>query len=183
MLWDHGAALEEAAFLQDDTLSSPGTWMVLQTRARQEKAIARQLTARRSRFVLPLVPRVTLIRGRKFTSQVPLFPGYIFLCGQREEAFHTITTKRVCRIIDVPDQQTFLHELSQIMTALQAGAPLDLHPFAVEGRRCRIIRGPFMGLEGVVIQRKSMMRLVLQIGILGRGAALEIDADFLEPID
>lgn len=183
MLWDRGAVLEEAAPYQTVDESRPGMWMVLQTRARQEKAIARQLTARHVDFVLPLVPRVSLVRGRKFTSQVPLFPGYVFLCGQREDAYHAITTKRVCRIIDVPDQTTFLHELNQIVQALDAGAPLDLHPFAVEGRRCRIIRGPFMGLEGVVIQRKSMMRLVMQIGILGRGAALEIDADFLEPID
>lgn len=183
MLWDRGVTLEEAAPLQVSDETRPGAWMVLQTRSRQEKAIARQFTARRAEVVLPLIPRVTLIRGRKFTSQVPLFPGYVFVRGEREVAYHAITTKRVCRIIDIPDQTTFLHELDQVVRALEAGAPLDLHPFAVEGRRCRIIRGPLMGLEGVVIQRRSTARLVMQIGILGRGAALDIDVDSLEPID
>jgi hypothetical protein len=40
-----------------------------------------------------------------------------------------------------------------------------------------------VGIEGTVIKRKDpKARMVLEITILGQGAVVEIDADFLEPI-
>lgn len=159
-----------------------GRWMVLHTKSRQEKVVAQQLEARGVHHFLPLVDRVRLIRGRKSVARVPLFPGYVFLQGHRDDGFAAIASKRVCRVIDVRNQERFEHELDQVARALDYGAPLDLYPFAVEGRRCRVIRGPFHGLEGIVIERKRTARLVLQVDILGQGAALEVDADFLEPV-
>jgi hypothetical protein len=40
-----------------------------------------------------------------------------------------------------------------------------------------------VGLEGTIVSRAKMTRLVLSISALGQGASLEIDADLLEPID
>src|SRR5262245_45502829 len=53
-------------------------WMVLHTKARQEKAVARFLAAAGLTYYLPLIDRVTLVRGRKQRSHVPLLPGYVF---------------------------------------------------------------------------------------------------------
>lgn len=160
-----------------------GQWRVLHTKARQEKALARFLHTTGRSFYLPLVQRSTLIRGRKFISHMPLFPGYVFLWGEREDGFAAVETKRVCQVIEVDDQDQFEQEIAQIAGALEAGGELELYPHAVEGTWCRVIRGPFMGLEGWVVKRLSRTRLILEIGILGRGAALEVDADFLEPVD
>jgi len=40
--------------------------------------------------------------------------------------------------------------------------------------------GAFSGIEGVVIQRGKVAKVVLQVSMLGQGAAMEIDASLLE---
>lgn len=157
--------------------------MVLWTKPRQEKAVARYLDAVEMEFYLPLIPRVSFIRSRKVVSEVPLFPGYVFAAGELEDGYAAISTKRVCQVLQVEDQRQFINEIEQIRHALVAGGSLDLFPFAVIGRRCRVTRGPFIGLEGTITDRLGPTRLVLQVAILGQGAALEIDIDLLEPVN
>ncbi len=158
-------------------------WMVLHTKSRQEKAVARFLSAASLRFYLPLVDRVTIIRGRRVVSHVPLFPSYVFLSGDLDDGYRVVSTKRVCRIIQVRDQHRFVDELEQIRAALCCGAELYRCPFAVVGARCRVTKGPFAGIEGVVSSKLGRNRLALQIQTLGQGVVLEIDADLLEPVD
>jgi transcription antitermination factor NusG len=57
--------------------------------------------------------------------------------------------------------------------------PVRLREEKVARRRCRVRRGPFRGIEGVVVERINPSRLILHVDILSRGAALEIDADSL----
>lgn len=158
-------------------------WMVLCTMSRQEKVVANYLQSRDFDHFLPLVDRVTYKNGRKFTSRVPLFPGYVFLNGAATHRFAAVDTGRVYQVLPVPDQQQFHHELHQIKLAIAREAPLERCSFAEVGRRCRVTKGPMMGLEGVIAERGRRGRLVLNVDVLGRGAALEIDLDLLEPID
>ena len=158
-------------------------WMVLRTKPRQEKAVARFLAAAGSQFYLPLINRCRFVGPRKLRSQLPLFPGYIFLFGTLDEAYAAVSTKRVCQILAVPDHVQFEREIEQISLALAHRGIVELYPGAVVGRRCRVTRGPFIGIEGVVASRLGVDRLVLQVSMLGQGAALEIDIDLLEPID
>ncbi len=157
-------------------------WMVLHTKSRQEKAVVRFLAAAGMRYYLPLIARVNVIRGRKLVSRVPLFPSYVFLSGDLEDGYAAVATKRVCRLIQVRDQEGFCRDLEQIRTALLGGADLYHCPFAVVGAWCRVIKGPFEGVEGVVSRQLGHNRLALQIQTLGIGAVLEIDADLLEPV-
>ncbi len=157
-------------------------WMVLHTKSRQEKAVARFLAAAGSRYYLPLIDRVNVIRGRKLVSRIPLFPSYVFLSGDLEDGYAAVATKRVCRLIQVRDQERLRGDLEQIRAALLRGADLYHCPFAVVGAWCRVIKGPFEGVEGVVSRQLGRNRLALQIRTLGIGALLEIDADLLEPV-
>lgn len=166
-----------------DFIPARGTWMVLWTKSRQEKAVARFCQSIGAEYYLPLIQRVHFVRRRKIRSPVPLFPGYVFLAGQREDGFAALATKRVCQVIFVPHQQQFVHEISQIHRTLLATQHVEPCAFAVRGQRCRIIRGPLRGIEGIVTNQLGPSRLVLQLGILGQGASLEIDTDLLEPLD
>jgi transcription antitermination factor NusG len=180
-----GTEYENEQVFTTTSLASPADrkWIVLWTKARQEKAVARYLQAVGADFYLPLKKRVGFTRGRKTTSMVPLFPGYVFLAGRLEDGYAAISTKRVCQILQVPDQKRFSHEIAQIRQALDTGGTLELYSFAEVGRRCRVRRGPLLGVEGVITSRMGQTRLVLHVSILGQAASLEIDADFLEPLD
>ncbi len=51
------------------------------------------------------------------------------------------------------------------------------------GQHCRVLKGPLVGLQGIVIKGPAAARLVLQVDILGQAASIEIDTDILEPIE
>ena len=159
-----------------------GRWWVAHTKARFEKAFAWDLLRRGVGYFLPLVEKVSIRHGRKRRALLPLFPSYVFFCGDAEVRSTAMTTNRLCRVIDVTDQQKLVGEFVPIERALSGKAKLDLHPFAAVGRRCRITAGPFEGIEGKVIQRRETTRIVLEISVLGQGACMEIDADLLRPV-
>ena len=113
----------------------------------------------------------------------PLFQSYVFFCGTVEDRYLAMTTNRLCQVLPVRDQDAFVSELAALECALKSNMQLDPYSFAAIGKRCRVVKGPLRGIEGVVIERNRVTRLVLQVSMLGQGAALEIGADLLEPID
>ncbi len=160
-----------------------GQWWIGHTRSRFEKTFAWDLRGRGIDYFLPLVERVRISGGRKRHVMAPLFPSYVFFCGGESIRYEALATNRLCQVIKVHDQDKLFAELLGIEMALAGKAQLDPYPFAAVGRRCRVTAGVFRGLEGVVVQRKGIVRLVLEISMLGQSAALEIEADLLEPVD
>lgn len=158
-------------------------WMILHTKARQEKAVAKYLSASGIEHDLPLVERTTITRGRKHRSEVPLFSSYIFVKGEKQAAYDAIATKRVASFIEVNDQARLEEELAAIHLALQSGFEVEEFPKLAIGSRARVTKGPLLGVEGVVIQEARRTCLVLHVEMLGRGAAVEIERDLLEEIE
>ena len=162
---------------------SRGTWFVLHTKSRQEKAIADDLAARRIGCFLPLVRQVRYYGQRKAAVDEPLFPGYVFLRGQIEEAYEADRTKRIANIIRVSDQDRMNWELKNLYIALKSQAPLDPFPYLKKGMRVEVRSGPFRGLQGLVDDRRTLDRIILQVDMLGRGVSLEVDGALLEPVE
>jgi len=160
-----------------------GTWWVAHAKARCEKVFAWDMLRAGIGYYLPMIERVRVSGGRKRRVLSPLFPSYVFFCGREEDRYRALTTNRLCQTIHVVDQAGLVAELGFIEQALAGSAVLDPYPFAVEGRRCRVVSGPMVGLEGTVVRRDTLARLVLSVSVLGQGTCLEIDADLLEPID
>ena len=158
-------------------------WMVLHTRARQEKAVARHLAAAGVKHDLPLVERITVTRGRKHRAEIPLFTGYVFLKGEKQDAYDAISTKRVASFIEVRDEARLEEELRQIHEAIASGLPIEEFTQIAVGQRARVTKGPLLGTEGVVIEEARRTRLVLHVEILGQGASVEIERDLLELIE
>ena len=158
-------------------------WWVLYTRARQEKAISRELFRFQIPFYLPLVQRTCIHRGRRIPSYAPLFSGYVFLYGTEDERVRSVTTNRISRVLAVDDPELLVHDLRQINQLIAANAPLTIESRLSPGCRVRVRQGPFAGIEGVVVMRRGHSRLLVSINFLQRGASVEIDDFLLEPID
>ena len=160
-----------------------GQWWVAHTKSRNEKALAWDLLKRKISYFLPMIDKTRTVRGRKITTTVVLFPGYIFLCGQEEDRYAAMTTNRIASTIDVIDQGRLIQEMSSIQKALSAPKQLDPFPYLRTGRKCVVKAGPLKGVEGLLVSRKNVDRLVLQVHVLGQAVATEIDASLLEVID
>ena len=157
-------------------------WQVLYTKARQEKALARELFCQGVPFYLPLIAKDSIIRNRKVTSHVPLFMGYVFLLGTDDERLCALQTNRISRILDVEDAESLVHDLRQIEQLIAAGAPLTVESQLVPGNRVRVKHGPFAGLEGTVLQRRGKKHLLVAVNFLQKGASVEVEDFYLEPI-
>jgi transcriptional antiterminator RfaH len=160
-----------------------GTWWVAHTKARNEKAMAWQLVHKSVPYFLPMSWKVSRKSGRTIRSLLPLFSGYVFFCGGEAERLEALKTNRTAAIIPVIDQARLIRELVPIETLLQLGKPVMPHDYLKVGQRCRVIAGPLMGTEGLVIQTPKETRLVLQVEMLGQAASVEIDFDMVEKID
>lgn len=160
-----------------------GRWWVLHTRARNEKALASVLRRQRVYCYLPLVRKKRTYGGRTFEVAIPLFPGYVFMCGGENDRLAALQTKRVAKVIHVENQDELRAELQQVIRVVESGEPVDLYPGLCEGRRCRIIAGCLRGIEGVVLRRRSVSRLYMSATALGQSAVIEIDPALLEAVD
>jgi len=161
-----------------------GTWWVAHTKARFEKAFAWDMLSHSIGDFLPMREKIIFSGGRKRHVMAPLFTSYVFICGTELDRYTALTTNRLCQTIEVVDQDRLIQEFASVEKALLSKAIIDHYPRLPVGGRCRIISGPMIGIEGVVIERKySQARMVLEVTILGQGAVVEIDADLLESID
>ncbi len=160
-----------------------GQWWVVHTRSRNEKALAHDLMSKNVSYFLPMSWKVRRKSRRTIRSFLPLFSGYLFFCGQEDQRVELLKTNRVANLIEVHDQQKLVDELVQIAQALRSGAPLTPHKYLKAGQKCRVISGPLIGLEGIVVRTRGATRLVLQVDMLGQAASVEIDVDLIEVLD
>lgn len=158
-------------------------WFVLHTRSRQEKVVAEHLERMAIRHFLPMVKVERRYAHRRRIVLKPIFPSYVFMRGTWDDRARALSTNRIARVIETPDQTRLIHELRQIHAALAAGVTLDPYPYLRVGHRVRVRSGPLMGVEGLVEERRKPHRLVLQVQTLGQAMSLELDADLLEPTD
>ncbi len=154
-------------------------WFVLQTKSRQEKVVCDFFRDRQIEYLLPLVAKTTYYGKRKVKSELPLFPGYVFVRSAIQDAYAADRTNRLVRIIPVFDQARIEEELRSLARALEAQSSFDRHPQLVAGVRVEVKSGPLQGVRGVVESRLKMDRLILQVEILGQAISVEVDTDLL----
>jgi transcriptional antiterminator RfaH len=171
--------------LLDEAAEGPSErqWCVFYTRARQEKALARELRGAEIAFYLPLVKKTSTIGRRKFTSFAPLFGGYVFACVSEPERVRSLATNRVARVLAVRDPEQLIQDLRQLRQLIAAEVPLTVEARLRPGNRVRVRKGPFAGVEGIVMHRRGQTRLLVSINFLQKGASVEIDDYLLEPLD
>ena len=148
----------ESDIYPDTLLDSPPTdarWWAAYTLARREKVFMERLRKFNVPFYGPLIKRTTRSpSGRVGTAFVPLFPGYVFLCGNEEQRAEAFKTKCVVRIIEAPDKAELLFDLRQIQQLIASDAPLTPEARLSKGMKVRIRSGPLSGIEGEVIKRR-----------------------------
>ena len=160
-----------------------GRWWLVHTKSRNEKALANDLTTLGIDYFLPLVQVKRKYASRVWCSEIPLFPGYLFMCGGDDEHYATLMTHRAAAVIRVEDQERLRTELRHVYLVTTSNEPMDLYAGLRRGRRCRVVRGSLAGLEGVVLRRRDIWRIYVGVEVLGQSVELEIDPSLLEAID
>jgi transcriptional antiterminator RfaH len=158
-------------------------WRVLHTRPRQEKSLARQLHSAQVPYYLPTVPNRSLVRGKVVEAHVPLFPGYLFVRGSREDWLEALATRRVVQTLDVVDQAGLHHDLRQVFKLIASGTPVSREGRLVPGAVVEVRSGPLAGLKGKILQAASGRRFVVQVDFIMQGASVLLDDFYLTVIE
>lgn len=155
---------------------------VLHTRPRSEKALARVFLERGMSYFLPTYRREWRKNGRQFRSYLPLFPGYIFLHGSHDERSTALETNLVATVIPVRDQLQLHADLFRVHRLIQSGAPVTPEEMLEPGDPVSIVRGPLAGLDGIILQRGKNLKFVIEVRMLGRAVAAEVQNWMLEAV-
>lgn len=162
----------------------PGTWWVAHTRPRAEKALTLDLRNLDITAYLPLCSRETRssTTGRKSRSIVPVFTGYVFFNATPDQRYRALNTNRIAQTLPVPGQHELVGHLRQIQRVLADGTEFRLRKALEVGQWVRVAAGSLAGVEGIVSQRRSRLRLVLNVATLGQSVSVEVDQELLEEI-
>jgi transcription antitermination factor NusG len=170
-----GCVQTEAPLAPDPTRK----WFALSVTVRHEKVVSQLLRNKGLETFLPLYVQRHEYNRRLRKFHLPLFPGYVFCRSHPAARLPILTTPGVLRMvgagrvpIPVDDE-----EIWPLQKAAESGIPMSPHPFWQSGQIGRIIGGPLAGIEGMVVNAKHVMRLVLSVNLLQRSVLLEIDSD------
>ena len=147
-------------------------WLVLHTRPRQEKCLARELHHLAIPHYLPLLARHRRGRRRVDASFVPLFPGYLALWGNDNDRLTALQTRRVVNVLSVPNQDQFWLDMQGIHRLIESGMPITREDRLAAGDRVIVRGGPLAGLEGTILRTASGRRFLVQVDFIQRGASV-----------
>ena len=168
-------------------------WQVAHVRSRQEKGLARfigpdqrkietgELVPETVPFYLPQIENKLKSGGRARSSWVPLFGGYVFFRGGRQERMKVIKSNLVANIIPVLDQALLHEQLFQIFDMQKKGLTLVPYPEITTGDMVRIREGVFKGYIGQVVRERDELRLIVSVSAIGKAVMVELGKESLVP--
>ena len=158
-------------------------WYAVQSGVHQEKQVAARLQERDIECFLPVYQDVHQRSDRKVVLQMPLFPGYLFVHIALCDRLRVLNIPRVVRLIGAGQTPLALPEedIDALRTGLAHRRAMP-HPYLQVGQRVRVIAGLLEGLEGTLIRRKRVLRLVLSIEAILRSFTVEVDESEIEPV-
>lgn len=158
-------------------------WWALYTRHQHEKTVAEVLSAKGFEVFLPLYESIRCWKDRNKKLTLPLFPCYVFVRGGLNRRLQVVTTPGVHMILFNGENVATIPEveIDTIRKAVEGPFRVEPHPFLKCGERVRVIRGSLQGVEGVLVRKKNLYRLVLSVEMMAKSVSVEIDATDVEP--
>lgn len=167
----------------DAGMLNASPWWALYTRHQHEKVVAEMLSVKGFEVFLPLYESTRRWKDRRKILSLPLFPCYLFVRGGLDRKLQILTTPGVHMILHRGNHVAMIpeSEIDAIQRAVEGDFRVEPHPFLKCGSRVRVTRGALDGVEGILVRKKNLYRLVLSVDMLAQSVAVEVDASDVEP--
>ncbi len=159
-------------------------WFALRVRSKHERIAAAHLRERGFEEFSPSYKAERQWSDRKKTTDLFLFPGYVFCRLNPEDRLPVLTAPGVVNIVGfgngpspIPD-----HEIQRVRRMVRSGLLITPWPFLQRGQTVLIERGPLAGLEGILQEVKGKFRLVVSISLLQRSVSSEVARVWVRPL-
>jgi transcription termination/antitermination protein NusG len=148
------------------------------TQSHFEQSVSQQLSAKGFTAFLPEMNVWSKRGGEQRLIRVPMFPGYLFVRDEMDKRSYIeiLKARGVVRILE--DGWTRLTPVpDDVIDSLKQVVASEVPVFAAEHlTQGEVTEGPLTGLEGLFVQDKATKgRLVLNVELLGRSVAVEVD--------
>ena len=181
-----GQSFEEKASLNSVMLdaSSGRNWFAVFTIPQNEKSAVKHLGLREVESFLPTYETVRVWKNRQRMKIVlPLFPSYLFVHINSRERTKVLQSPGVLHIvgngrkhIPLPDA-----EIEFLRSGL-CRQRIEPYRELVVGEKVRIKGGVMQGVCGTLVRKGSGVRFVLTLELINQHAAVQVDAEDLEPL-
>jgi transcription antitermination factor NusG len=172
--------LRAEAILSRDSMQL--RWYAAYTCANHEKLVRERLEERSVESFLPVYETVRRWKDRRMHLQLPLFPGYVFVRMALVDRLRVLQVPSVVRLVGFNGHLSALpdEEIEGLKKGLAGGVRAEPHPFLTVGRRVRLKSGPLAGMQGILLRRKGIFRVVISIDLIQRAVAVDADAADVE---
>ena len=162
-------------------------WLPIYTQPLHERRLLNHLQKTGIPCYLPLLKHATYknVRRQNRTYQYlkevlrPMFSGYLFACLAQEEEENAWRSRSIVRIIknEAFTQDKLIAELNLIRRFELAAQTqkVEVLPHLVPGKKVVITSGPWEGIYGIIERRKKPLRFIVNLDIMERAVATEID--------
>lgn len=158
-------------------------WHAVYTVPQHEKSVVKHLELREIESFLPVYETVRIWKNRQRMKLIlPLFPTYVFVRIDLRERAKVLQSPGVLHIVG---NRCCAHIPDSDIEFLRSGfCKQKIEPYCdlVIGERVRIKSGVMQGLQGTLVRRQNSMRFVLTVELINQHAAIQVDAEDLEPI-
>ena len=166
-------------------VANQNLWFALKVKARWEGTVVAHLRYRGYDPFLPTYVRKSQWADRMKSTELPLFPGYLFCQLDLRSRLPILTAPGVNYIVGIgqapepiPEQ-----EIESLRRVVGSGLFYEPHPYLTTGQFVQVEQGSLAGLVGRVLLQKSASRLIISIDLLMRSVSTEIDRSWVRPVD
>ncbi len=159
-------------------------WYAVHTRHQHEKLVAGTLANKGFEVFLPLYTEVRQWRDRTKRLELPLFSCYVFLRGDLDRRLAIVTTPGVHGMVATGGKLSGIpeEEIQAVRSVIENRVNVEPHPFLNCGDLVRVKSGALRGLEGFLVRKKGLTRLIVSVSLLERSVAAEVDASTVERV-
>ena len=160
-------------------------WFALQVKLRYESFTASLLASKGYEVFSPTYPLDLSAGSRRIRTEKALFPGYFFSRFDFTRRLPILMTPGISGIVSYGKMPAAIPEAEILAIKSVISAKLELEPcsFLGVGLRVRVIDGPLANYEGIVLEHRSVCRLVLSISAIQRSVRVEVNRESVLPLD
>lgn len=160
------------------------TWFALYTHHQHEKMVAQFVSGKGIEVFLPLYSTSHRWKDRIKQLSLPLFPNYVFVFARYDRRGTILSTPGVYDFVRMGGSPAAIpgEEIEAIRRVVEGGLQAEPHPFLKSGDLVRVKSGPLEGVEGILIRKKSLYRLVLSVELVARSISVEVEAADVERV-
>jgi len=146
-------------------------WYAIYTKPRSEKKVAERLNNIDVEVYCPLMKTLRQWSDRKKKVQMPMFPGYVFVCVSELDRTMVLMDHGVLNFVYWLGKPAIIreNEINAIKEIAEKGEEVSINSDEFEiGQLVKIQEGPFKGMSGKVskLDKKKLIVLVEELGCM-----------------